>query len=869
VYCALVEQVKGHLILLCLKEDSMEQTSVLPLQAPGRHFVGAVDNIIFAIHFATQTALLFDISARSEPLLLALPVGMTSAAKNAVSAASSAISSNPDVWVYHGSNYLICTDAQVQSGCFFSLQLMLQHLANSWSAAHLVRLVDLLLKRSYVDAKLLLLRVLSSIVLRGSIQGITLLSRLFSILARLQSEIPVELADSLMRHIPISAAPNHRTPLPPHPHPDFDSGLTDSRLTGSISSLNPDGPNELGSFVDNDLDDKLKDKGKQVPIQTHPAVLAQGTQARFGSRSSYSIPLPQSSSPVMGARRTISGGSPQAQETSHLSLNDTTGNSHIPSQLGSTTTSGMKEGMEIDDTAPIQDMNSRIQRAKDEILAGIPPNQRKTPTPLSAEVQSATIAAATAVKSISQRSRGSSNSLNTHTSNPHRLSADLSSPNNTNLNTSQSPCTPQKQPVSPSSNSPSSPTVEDDSVDIERDQVETFDESDSFPPTNSNLSDPSSPQGGISMSGLNLSLNVNSAPIIASPTLHSARHSLASSTQNDELGGDGDILVPIPASKSSIGVIHEDSHAEEEVEGRGKKIIPTENLVVEIPGNLSDDSDEFDNQLVVLRNFFEAWGLPFGSVLQSIISPSSFQVVTQSDMFYHVFLPLWAGHEAESEHNYFLLSNARSDHQEKESSTSHPNEWMQMSAFNLVTPLAEYIRAICRYKLRVDPCLNHLLFTLLVESGRFSDLHQYLQYHIVTDSLAIAEGLLALSQVYSPFYQTAIDMLYRLHASSRVLQVLLQQGAVTAALRLVSYKSSIFLEQGVSPREFFVTAMEHRNRAAFFTAWLFFQKRNAFLAATGQTVDNYLDVLEHSKEIFLEIDTSILSGTRAPHNVIH
>ena len=55
--------------------------------------------------------------------------------------------------------------------------------------------------------------------------------------------------------------------------------------------------------------------------------------------------------------------------------------------------------------------------------------------------------------------------------------------------------------------------------------------------------------------------------------------------------------------------------------------------------------------------------------------------------------------------------------------------------------LTEYMRSIARHNSQCEADLNELLVTLLVEDGRYYELHQFLQYHILTDSLSVADHL--------------------------------------------------------------------------------------------------------------------------------
>jgi hypothetical protein len=66
----------------------------------------------------------------------------------------------------------------------------------------------------------------------------------------------------------------------------------------------------------------------------------------------------------------------------------------------------------------------------------------------------------------------------------------------------------------------------------------------------------------------------------------------------------------------------------------------------------------------------------------------------------------------------------------------------------------------------------------LVRKKRFYQLHQLLQYHVVSDSVHVACQLLSLEGTYPPAYQLALDMLKRLQTHEQILEVLLTKHQV-------------------------------------------------------------------------------------------
>lgn len=169
-------------------------------------------------------------------------------------------------------------------------------------------------------------------------------------------------------------------------------------------------------------------------------------------------------------------------------------------------------------------------------------------------------------------------------------------------------------------------------------------------------------------------------------------------------------------------------------------------------------------------------------------------IISQADVFNHVFVPC---------------------------------QQENTSAKLMIPAVAEYMRSICRHKdMEPEGYMNELLVSLLVRVERYYEFHQYLQYHILNDSPQISEQLLSAGSKYRPAYQLALDMLYRLNAFTRLLRVLLERKQVTAALRLVSPRSSLFEAEGLLPRNFLQVALSTEDPNMFYLTFKFFEARN-------------------------------------------
>jgi hypothetical protein len=97
--------------------------------------------------------------------------------------------------------------------------------------------------------------------------------------------------------------------------------------------------------------------------------------------------------------------------------------------------------------------------------------------------------------------------------------------------------------------------------------------------------------------------------------------------------------------------------------------------------------------------------------------------------------------------------------------------------------LVEYIRSLHYHQIPVEYFVYAQLIEFLVRRRRFYQLHQFLQYHVLQDSVHIACLLLSLEAQYPPAAQLALDMLKRLQAPEQILEVLLLRGHLVPALR--------------------------------------------------------------------------------------
>jgi len=164
--------------------------------------------------------------------------------------------------------------------------------------------------------------------------------------------------------------------------------------------------------------------------------------------------------------------------------------------------------------------------------------------------------------------------------------------------------------------------------------------------------------------------------------------------------------------------------------------------------------------------------------------------------------------------------------------------------------IVEYIRSLSLYHIAVQHYLYELLISTLVQHSCFYQLHQFLQYHILSDSQHLACLLLSLETVYPPAYQLALDMLKRLStASDSIVEVLLSKKQLLTAVRFIQ---SVGLVDQVSARKFLAAARTTDCPMTFFAVFRFFEQRNQRLRSNSQFIagEHCEEFVQHFQSLF-------------------
>ena len=160
----------------------------------------------------------------------------------------------------------------------------------------------------------------------------------------------------------------------------------------------------------------------------------------------------------------------------------------------------------------------------------------------------------------------------------------------------------------------------------------------------------------------------------------------------------------------------------------------------------------------------------------------------------------------------------------------HFTDRKDMSYKFLVAVLVEYVRSLHKLIISVEHFIYEMIMNVLIENKCFYQLHQFLQYHVISDSKPLACLLLSRQLVYPPATQLAMDMFKRLStADSEIIDILLSRGQLLTALRYVKVTNKV---DSISARQFLEAAVNEDDKMLFYTVYKFFEDRNTRLRNT-------------------------------------
>jgi len=162
----------------------------------------------------------------------------------------------------------------------------------------------------------------------------------------------------------------------------------------------------------------------------------------------------------------------------------------------------------------------------------------------------------------------------------------------------------------------------------------------------------------------------------------------------------------------------------------------------------------------------------------------------------------------------------------------------------LIAVLTEYIRTLNYNLIPVEPFLYGKLIEVLVKAGKFQQLCQFIQYHVIGDSTHVAFQLVSLEAQYPPAYQMALDMLKRLGEDSLILEVLLAKKQLVQALRFTRSLKGKKSQPDVNA--FLKAAVESGDRTLFYNVYTFFKTKGQL--PQGYSIDDAERALEAARK---------------------
>ena len=152
------------------------------------------------------------------------------------------------------------------------------------------------------------------------------------------------------------------------------------------------------------------------------------------------------------------------------------------------------------------------------------------------------------------------------------------------------------------------------------------------------------------------------------------------------------------------------------------------------------------------------------------------------------------------------------------------DKWWSQNSKYTVAIIIEYFRSLNVHFIQIEHYLYKLLVNALIKSNRLYQLHQYLQYHVLSDSKPLACLLLSIQSTYPAANQIALDMLKRLGtANEEIVDVLLSQGLILSALK---FGILMGLGDTLNPGKFLETAKDLNDSFIYYEVFKYFEERN-------------------------------------------
>jgi len=176
--------------------------------------------------------------------------------------------------------------------------------------------------------------------------------------------------------------------------------------------------------------------------------------------------------------------------------------------------------------------------------------------------------------------------------------------------------------------------------------------------------------------------------------------------------------------------------------------------------------------------------------------------------------------------------------------------------------IVELLLSLALYKLKPRQFILEMFINLAVKTQQFYQMHQYIQYGVITDSKHLACIILSLENVYPPARQIALDMMSRLgDAAEELIEICLAEGKVVQAINLARETG---LADTISARKY-LEASKNLDPLTYFNVFSFFEERNMRLrgSVTFAQEENCQDFVHLYKTMLLSENTETSTTSKS------
>jgi regulator of MON1-CCZ1 complex len=189
--------------------------------------------------------------------------------------------------------------------------------------------------------------------------------------------------------------------------------------------------------------------------------------------------------------------------------------------------------------------------------------------------------------------------------------------------------------------------------------------------------------------------------------------------------------------------------------------------------------------------------------------------------------------------------------------------WWTQNVTYTIAIIVEYFHSLADQGIPIEQFLYSILVNALIKANRLYQLHQYLQYHVLSDSKSLACLLISIQDRYPAANQLALDMLKRLGtANEEIIDVLLSNGLTLSALR---YANQLGCNDTLKADKFLEISKEHNDPRIFYEVFRHFEARNVRLYGSPvfRPEEEYARYVKHFTNLFQQVklkDSNIKTG---------